>query len=64
MLRLEKNGIETSNIQPSVKKYGLIKNIKFKNADYINNHGFFMDYHLIKLTIKKNLKKCLKNLFA
>ena len=49
MLKLEKNGIETRPIisgnflkQPSVKKFGLIKKIKYKNADYINNHGFFV----------------------
>ena len=66
MLRLEKNGIETRPIisgnflkQPSVKKYGLIKNIKFKNADYINNHGFFigLPFDRIKINILKKIER-------
>ena len=66
MLRLEKNGIETRPIisgnflkQPSVKKYGLIKNIKFKNADYINNHGFFigLPFDKIKINILKKIER-------
>ena len=68
MLRLEKNGIETRPIisgnflkQPSVKKYGLIKNIKFKNADYINNHGFFIGLPFDK--IKNNILKKIERSF-
>jgi len=66
MLKLEKNGIETRPIisgnflkQPSVKKYGLIKNIKYKNADYINNHGFFigLPFNKIKLNILKKIEQ-------
>ena len=66
MLRLEKNGIETRPIisgnflkQPSVKKYGLIKNIKFKNADYISNHGFFigLPFDKIKINILKKIER-------
>ena len=66
MLRLEKNGIETRPIisgnflkQPSVKKYGLTKNIKFKNADYINNHGFFigLPFDKIKINILKKIER-------
>ncbi len=66
MLKLEKNGIETRPIisgnflkQPSVKKYGLIKKIKYKNADYINNHGFFigLPFNKIKLNILKKIEQ-------
>ena len=66
MLKLEKNGIETRPIisgnflkQPSVKRYGLIKNIKFKNADYINNHGFFigLPFDKIKMNILKKIER-------
>ena len=66
MLKLEKNGIETRPIisgnflkQPSVKKYGLIKNIKYKNADYINNHGFFigLPFNKIKINILKKIEQ-------
>ena len=66
MLKLEKNGIETRPIisgnflkQPSVKKYGLIKNIKFRNADYINNHGFFigLPFDKIKINILKKIER-------
>ena len=66
MLKLEKNGIETRPIisgnflkQPSVKKYGLKKKAKFKNADYINNHGFFigLPFNKIKLNILKKIEQ-------
>ena len=47
--KIEKNGIETRPIisgnflnQPSIKKYNLRSNTKMKNADYINNYGFFI----------------------
>ncbi len=46
---LEKKGVETRPIisgnflkQPSVKKYKLNKNVKMKNAEYINQKGFFI----------------------
>ena len=66
MLKLEKNGIETRPIisgnflkQPSVKKYGLIKKARFKNADYINNHGFFigLPFNKIKSNILKKIEQ-------
>ncbi len=47
--KLEKNGIETRPIisgnflkQPAIKKYNLLGNKKFKNADVINDQGFFI----------------------
>ena len=47
--KIEKLGIETRPIisgnfikQPSVIKYNLIKNKKFKNSDKINDQGFFI----------------------
>ena len=47
--KIEKDGIETRPIisgnflnQPSIKKYNLRSNTKMKNADYINNYGFFI----------------------
>ncbi len=46
---LEKKGVETRPIisgnflkQPSIKKYKLNKNVKMKNAEYINQKGFFI----------------------
>ena len=46
---IEKKGIETRPIisgnfikQPSVKKYKLLKGIKFSNSDIVNDHGFFI----------------------
>ena len=46
---LEKKGVETRPIisgnflkQPSIKKYKLNKNVKMKNAEYINQNGFFI----------------------
>ncbi len=47
--KIEKNGVETRPIisgnflnQPSIKKYNLKTNSKMKNADYINDYGFFI----------------------
>ena len=47
--KIENKGIETRPIisgnflkQPSIKKYNLKTNSKMKNADYINNFGFFI----------------------
>ncbi len=47
--KIEKKGVETRPIisgnflkQPSVKKYKLNTYSKMKNADYINNYGFFI----------------------
>jgi len=47
--KIEKDGIETRPIisgnflnQPSIKKYNLRSNTKMKNADYVNNYGFFI----------------------
>ncbi len=47
--KVEKNGVETRPIisgnflnQPSIKKYNLKTNSKMKNADFINNYGFFI----------------------
>ena len=47
--KIENKGIETRPIisgnflkQPSVKKYNIKTNSKMKNADYINNFGFFI----------------------
>ena len=46
---LEKKGVETRPIisgnflkQPSIKKYKLIRKMKMKNAEYINQKGFFI----------------------
>ena len=46
---IEKKGIETRPIisgnfikQPSVKKYKLLKGVKFPNSDIVNDHGFFI----------------------
>ena len=46
---LEKRGVETRPIisgnfikQPSVKKYKLLKGLKFFNSDIVNDHGFFI----------------------
>ena len=47
--KIENSGVETRPIisgnflkQPSIKKYKLNTNIKLKNSDIINNHGFFI----------------------
>ena len=63
---LKKNGIETRPIisgnflrQPSIKKYNLNTNSKMKNADYINNYGFFIGLPtklISSLVVKKLIK--------
>ena len=49
LTKLEKNGVETRPIisgnflkQPSVKKYNLLGNQRFKNSDIVNEKGFFI----------------------
>ncbi len=64
---LEKKGVETRPIisgnflkQPSVKKYKLNKNVKMKNAEYINQKGFFIGLPtkpIGKTTVEKLAKK-------
>ena len=64
--KIEKDGIETRPIisgnflnQPSIKKYNLRSNTKMKNADYINNYGFFIGLPtkpISSLIIKKLVK--------
>ena len=64
---LEKKGIETRPIisgnflrQPSIKKYKLNKKVKVKNAEYINQKGFFIGLPtklLRKTTVEKLAKK-------
>ncbi len=64
---LEKKGIETRPIisgnflkQPSIKKYKLSTDIKMKNAEYINQKGFFIGLPtkpMKKITLKKLVKK-------
>jgi CDP-6-deoxy-D-xylo-4-hexulose-3-dehydrase len=53
---LEAQGIETRPIisgnflrQPAIKKYKLDKGVKFKNADIVNEQGFFIGLHPKKL---------------
>ena len=63
---IENKGIETRPIisgnflkQPSIKKYKLKTKSKMKNADYINNFGFFIGLPtktVSTLTIKKLVK--------
>jgi CDP-6-deoxy-D-xylo-4-hexulose-3-dehydrase len=70
--KLEKNGIETRPIisgnfikQPSVKKYNLVKNKKFKNSDIVNNHGFFIGLPIKKINssfINRVIKTFEKNI--
>ena len=62
--KLEKNGVETRPIisgnflkQPAIKKYNLTCKNKMKNADYINEKGFF-----IGLPTKKIPNKLIKKL--
>ncbi len=66
--KLEKKGIETRPIisgnflkQPSIKKYKLNKSIKMKNAEYINQKGFFIG--LPTKPIKKNVVEKLAKKF-
>ena len=64
--KIENKGIETRPIisgnflkQPSIKKYNLKTNSKMKNADYINNFGFFIGLPTKKIStliIKKLVK--------
>ena len=39
--------------QPSIKKYKLNRNLKLKNSDVINNHGFFIGLPTNSITNKK-----------
>jgi len=64
--KIENKGIETRPIisgnflkQPSIKKYNLKTNSKMKNADYINNFGFFIGLptKIISTLIIKKLVK-------
>ena len=64
--KIENKGIETRPIisgnflkQPSIKKYNLKNSSKMKNADYINNFGFFIGLPtkpITNLIIKKLVK--------
>lgn len=64
--KIEKKGVETRPIisgnflrQPSIKKYNLNTNSKMKNADYINNYGFFIGLPtklISSLVVKKLIK--------
>ena len=64
---LNKNGVETRPIisgnflnQPSIKLYGLNKNVKtYRNAQKIEELGFFIGLH-IKHLEKKNIEKLIK----
>ncbi len=58
--KIENRGVETRPIisgnflkQPSIKKYKLNTNIKLKNSDIINNHGFFIGLPTNFITNKK-----------
>ena len=58
--KIEKRGVETRPIisgnflkQPSIKKYKLNRNLKLKNSDVINNHGFFIGLPTSSITNKK-----------
>ena len=58
--KIEKEGVETRPIisgnflkQPSIKKYKLNNQGKFKNSDLINNHGFFIGLPTNNITDKK-----------
>ena len=58
--KIEKKGVETRPIisgnflkQPSIKKYKLNNQAKFKNSDLINNHGFFIGLPINNITDKK-----------
>ena len=63
---LEKSGIETRPIisgnflkQPAIKKYKINSNKKFKNADYVNEKGFFIGLQT-KIMKYNHLKKLVK----
>ncbi|MBD1145722.1 aminotransferase class V-fold PLP-dependent enzyme [Pelagibacterales bacterium SAG-MED34] len=58
--KIENKGVETRPIisgnflkQPSIKKYKLNNQAKFKNSDLINNHGFFIGLPTNYITDKK-----------
>ncbi len=58
--KIEKFGVETRPIisgnflkQPSIKKYKLNNNLKFKNSDIVNNHGFFIGLPTSSISDKK-----------
>ena len=58
--KIENSGVETRPIisgnflkQPSIKKYKLNRNLKLKNSDVINNHGFFIGLPTNYITNKK-----------
>ena len=58
--KIEKEGVETRPIisgnflkQPSIKKYKLNNQAKFKNSDLINKHGFFIGLPTNNITDKK-----------
>jgi len=64
--KVESKGVETRPIisgnflkQPSIKKYKLHKNLKLKNSDYINDHGFFIGLPTKKMK-SKNIKRLVK----
>ncbi len=66
--KIEKKGIETRPIisgnflkQPALKKYKLISKIKMKNADFVNNQGFFIG--LPTKNISSNIVKKLVKVF-
>ncbi len=66
--KLEKYGVETRPIisgnflkQPSVKKYKLSKSTNMKNAELVNNKGFFIGLPTKKIE-KKIIKKLVKSL--
>ena len=66
--KIEKKGIETRPIisgnflkQPALKKYKLISKVKMKNADFVNNQGFFIG--LPTKNISSNIVKKLVKVF-
>ena len=65
---LENDGVETRPIisgnflkQPAIKKYKILSTKNYKNADYVNDRGFFIG--LPSKKIAKNLLKKLVNSF-
>ena len=63
---LEKSGVETRPIisgnflkQPAIKKYKINSNKKFKNADYVNEKGFFIGLQT-KIMKHNHLKKLVR----
>ncbi|MDA7715197.1 DegT/DnrJ/EryC1/StrS aminotransferase family protein [Pelagibacteraceae bacterium] len=58
--KIEKFGVETRPIisgnflkQPSIRKYKLNNNSKFRNSDIVNNHGFFIGLPTSSISDKK-----------